>query len=54
MFLGDWDCSSGTREIDCGQGVVVANLAQGPGAPIRFGSGTLASVLAQVCHALSC
>jgi len=48
MFLGDWDCSSGTREIDCGEGVVVADLALGPGTPIQFGSGTVADLVLRI------
>jgi hypothetical protein len=39
MFLGDWECASGTREIDCGRGVVDADLALGPANMIRFVEG---------------
>lgn len=39
-FLGDWECASGTRRIDCGEGVVVADLALGSPDVIRFVDGT--------------
>ena len=39
-FLGDWECTSGTRDIDCGQGVVTADLALGPPDVLRFIEGT--------------
>jgi hypothetical protein len=39
-FLGDWQCADGFREIECGQGVVTADLALGPAITIRFERGT--------------
>jgi len=26
-FVGQWECANGTRNIDCGQGIVVADLS---------------------------
>jgi len=48
MLLGDWRCASGRREIDCGQGVVEANLALGPAHVVRFIEGTDTRLLLMV------
>jgi hypothetical protein len=45
FFLGDWLCASGTREIDCGEGVRTANLSLGPPTAIRFVEGTSSELL---------
>jgi hypothetical protein len=47
LFVGDWQCASGTRDIDCGQGVVVADLALGPPDVIRFEDGAARKLLLQ-------
>ncbi|HEY2899045.1 MAG TPA: hypothetical protein VGL59_00610 [Polyangia bacterium] len=45
LLLGDWECASGSRDIDCGQGVVVADLALGPPDVLRFTKGTATNLL---------
>ena len=44
-FLGDWECAGGSRQIDCGQGVVTADLALGPADTIRFERGTATNLV---------
>lgn len=47
-FLGEWNCASGQREIDCGQGVVKVDLASGIPDVIRFERGTVTNLALQV------
>jgi hypothetical protein len=47
-FVGDWVCSSGQREIDCGQGIRTADLALGPPDVIRFERGTVTDLALQL------
>ena|SRR5688572_12871301 len=35
-FIGKWECARGRRDIDCGQGTVVADLALGPANDLEF------------------
>ncbi|HYQ26945.1 MAG TPA: hypothetical protein VER04_06995 [Polyangiaceae bacterium] len=43
-FLGEWLCDSGQREIDCGQGVLHADLAHAPADVMRFERGTTSNL----------
>ena len=45
MFLGNWECASGSRNIDCGQGIVTADLALGPSNLLQFNKGTATNIL---------
>ena len=40
LFLGNWECGSGERKLDCGQGTVIADLSLSPPDAIEFVAGT--------------
>jgi hypothetical protein len=52
QFLGEWECNSGRREIDCGQEVAVANLALGPSKLIQFSEGTATSLVLRITSSM--